>query len=546
MKPEAPESRAPAGATDFNDLHQTGGLDAVRRSVEAAMAAPPATPAATPAPDAVAESWPAPQSLGHELTAPEPYPLDALPPALREAVAEVVDFVKCPVSLAACSALAVLSLSVQGLVNVRRDAGLEGPVNLYLLAVAESGERKSQCDKLLSAPLSVWEKRQREAAAPKLKDYAAAHEAWKQSKSGLLAAIKGAAQKSRPTASFQEQLRELERAEPEKPMIPELLHQDATPEGLAWGLKRWPSVGILSSEAGVVLGGHGMGKDSVMRNLGMMNQIWDGGQTKLTRRNEENTLHLTGRRLTIGLAVQPATLEAFFEQSEGLARGTGFNARFLLALPESTQGTRFFQSAPAEWPHLTAFHHRITALLDLPLPMGEDGELNPAMLELTPEAKGAWVAAHDQVEAELRPGGDLELIRDIASKAADNVVRLAALFHVLEHGPAAAVGIDAMNRAITVIVWHLTEARRYFGEHAMPKLMLHAQRLDNWLIGWCRENGTDSIPSRELQRMGPNCLRSRAALDEALAELLDANRVRVITEGKQKRVAVNPALLREG
>lgn len=40
--------------------------------------------------------------------------------------------------------------------------------------------------------------------------------------------------------------------------------------------KQWPSGGVISSEAGSVFGGHGMGSDSVMRNLAALNQLWDG------------------------------------------------------------------------------------------------------------------------------------------------------------------------------------------------------------------------------------------------------------------------------
>jgi hypothetical protein len=74
--------------------------------------------------------------LAEQLTA-HPYPLDALPVFLRDAVKEVQGFVQAPAALVACSALAALSLAAQGLVNVRRDAQLVGPVSLYLLSVAE-------------------------------------------------------------------------------------------------------------------------------------------------------------------------------------------------------------------------------------------------------------------------------------------------------------------------------------------------------------------------------------------------------------------------
>src|SRR5690349_17193121 len=45
-------------------------------------------------------------------------------------------------------------------------------------------------------------------------------------------------------------------------------YEDMTPEALAQDLAAgWPSASLWSDEAGLVVGGHGMGKDSVMRYL---------------------------------------------------------------------------------------------------------------------------------------------------------------------------------------------------------------------------------------------------------------------------------------
>lgn len=52
------------------------------------------------------------------------------------------------------------------------------------------------------------------------------------------------------------------------PRIPRLLYADATPEALAHALATgWPSGGALSAEAGAVFGAHGMGQDTILRNL---------------------------------------------------------------------------------------------------------------------------------------------------------------------------------------------------------------------------------------------------------------------------------------
>jgi hypothetical protein len=76
--------------------------------------------AVPPGPGDQQPSWDAPEPLECEGEL-EPYPLDALPKELRAAVEEVVAFVQCPPALAACSALAQLSVSGQGCANVYRN-----------------------------------------------------------------------------------------------------------------------------------------------------------------------------------------------------------------------------------------------------------------------------------------------------------------------------------------------------------------------------------------------------------------------------------------
>lgn len=133
---------------------------------------------------------------------------------------------------------------------------------------------------------------------------------------------------------------------------------------------------------------HGMGADSAMRNMALLNQLWDGASLKVDRRSSES-FTVRGARLTMALQVQEATIRAFFASTKGLARGTGFLARFLVSWPQSTQGTRNFTEAPANWPALATFNNRLTAILNRPAPIDDDGHLIPAMLTLAPDAKAA-------------------------------------------------------------------------------------------------------------------------------------------------------------
>jgi putative DNA primase/helicase len=243
----------------------------------------------------------------------------------------------------------------------------------------------------------------------------------------------------------------------------------------------------------------------------------------------------------MGLMIQETTLREYFSKSGGLARGTGFLARFLVAWPESTQGQRPFTEAPANWPHLAAFHRRIAAILNQPAPIDEDGALTPAMLSLAPDAKAAWVEYHDAIESELASGGELYDVRDVASKSADNAARLAALFQTFEHGMGGAIGLDSFERASRITAWHLSEARRFFGELALPAELADAARLDSWLIEHCRKGRTHFVGKNHVRQHGP--LRDGARLDAAIRELVELDRLRLEKDGKRLTIHLNPALV---
>lgn len=488
--------------------------------------------------DSASRVWPEPLPLTAKIEL-EPYPFNALPETIRAAVEEVAGFVQAPVPMVASSALATLSLACQAHIDVRRTEKLEGPVGLFLLTIADSGERKSTCDGFFTKPVREYQEEQAEAMKQLIGDYQSALAAWEAERDGLLAAIRDKSKKSQPTDTVRAELAELQRDKPEAPRVPRMLLGDATPEALSWSLaKQWPSAGILSSEAGVVLGSHGMSKDSAMRNLALLNVLWDGGTHEINRRTSES-YNVCGARLTVALQIQEATLREFFGRTGDLARGTGFMARFFVAWPESTQGFRPFIEAPASWPNLSVYHKRIAEILNQPAPITDEGILAPVMLPMTPDAKAAWIEYHDEIESMLARGGELHDVRDVASKSADNAARLAALFQWYAGG--GAITKDSIERAISIAAWHLSEARRFFGEFALPVEMVDAARLDSWLMDYWKREGKQFVGKNHVRRFGP--LRDGSRLDAAITELDEHNRLRLVKEGRLLTIHINPALL---
>ena len=483
-----------------------------------------------------------PEPLGAPIDA-TPYPDHALPGVLGDAVREAQTFVQAPMALVACSALSTLSVAAQGLVNVRRDHHLVGPVSLYLLALADSGERKTTCDAIFGAALRRWESERRQALSPEIKKSEAAAATLEAKKSGLLDAIKVKRRRSMESAKEESSLEALLQESPLPLAIPRLLYADATPEALAHALATgWPSAGVLSAEAGAVFGAHGMGQDNLMRNLALLNVLWDGGEMAIDRRTRPSFV-LRGRRLTFGLMAQPEAFRSFLERAGTLPRGTGFIARFLIAWPQSTQGSRSYRPAPESMPAVTRFAEQICTLLDTSLSTDIHGGLTPVVLDLSPAARQAWIQIFNTIERQLGRDGDLHAVRDVAAKASENMVRLAALFHVMEHGVSGEIETDYIQAANAVVTWHLNEARRVLAELDTPPALAAAMRLDAWLCAEALANGTGRVPTRRVYQYGPNCVRDGREFNAALTLLTERGRARLQVDGRQRYIAINPTLL---
>jgi len=97
-----------------------------------------------------------------------------------------------------------------------------------------------------------------------------------------------------------------------------------------------------------------------------------------------------------------------------------------------------------------------------------------------------------------------------------------------------------------IAAWHLIEARRFLGELAMPPELANPARLESWMVDYCKRENTDRVPTRQIQQFGPGGLRDKATFTEAIRELVDLGRARLVLDGKKKAVLINPALLAGG
>lgn len=84
---------------------------------------------------------------------------DLLNSHLRQLVVSVHNQIQSPVPLIVNSMLTALSTAMQDFLVVEQPTDMKTPVSLYLLAIAESGERKTATDKIFSQSIRDFENR---------------------------------------------------------------------------------------------------------------------------------------------------------------------------------------------------------------------------------------------------------------------------------------------------------------------------------------------------------------------------------------------------
>ena len=172
--------------TDFNDLHQRAGLDAVRACIEGAMPVAnklvsklvttemPVFPALDTDLDGVgASAWPDPAPLPDALPPVDPFDPELLPEALRGWVMDIAERMQCPPDFTAVGVVTALSglIGARAVVAPKQHDDWRVVPNLWGLVVGRPGVMKSPALGEVLKPLHRLESTERE-------HWQAAHEAW--------------------------------------------------------------------------------------------------------------------------------------------------------------------------------------------------------------------------------------------------------------------------------------------------------------------------------------------------------------------------------
>jgi hypothetical protein len=450
-----------------------------------------------------------PEPLRRPTPPPEPYPVEELGPILAPACESLRRVIQAPDAVCGASLLAAASLAVQGLADVHNDGRIH-PLSLWLLTVAESGERKSAVDAEAMRAAREYEREISTAYAEAHHAHEAALEEW-----NLRRERAKAAATKKGVVGLADALLKIG-PRPDAPLLPKLTVADFTAEGLAKLLAVGrPSMGAFTDEAALVFGGHGMTKETVTRTAGTLSKLWDAGTLDRVRA-ADGAVKLDGRRLALHLMAQPVIAERAL--SDDVLAGQGFLARCLIAWPESTAGRRLYRAESLRDDAAMAnFQATLAHLLRLPLPFaeGQRNGLAPRALSLLPDAAAAWRTVHDAVEVAMKPGARYASAKAWASKAPEQCLRIAGVLTLIESPDAQMIHAATIARAAELALWHLNEAARLAGTAELSPEVRDAEAL----LNWCHETKRKDLHSSAALRLGPARIRERGRFMAAMREL---------------------------
>lgn len=448
------------------------------------------------------DSWPEqPLPLVPQLDPAQPFPMDALPSALTKFGAVLQRTTQAPDAIIGGSLLAAASLAAQAHANVRLPHGQLCPLSLFIVSVAESGERKSAVDSFVLRPHYLFEKRKKD-------EYEAA-----------IAAVKALPKDQQADAAM--------------PKQPIFITGDPTIEGVAKLLTNGlPSIGLFSAEGGKFIGGYGMSDDAALRTAAGLSMLWDGAALDRVRSGDGAT-KLYHRRTALHLMAQPRA--TFNWLGNPVLRDQGLFSRCLVGYPTSTAGTRFYRDERAdETPEYETYMSSMSKLLDAEWSINEFGELDPVEMVLSEEARAMWIASYNQIEKSIPDA--LAGIRGFASKAAEHATRIAAVLELVRNPDATEVSKTAFEKAMLILQWYMQEAVRLAGAQPVKEGSERAQLLWDWLKG----RGKKLVCMAQLTQFGPSKLRQAKTMREVLKVLEEHYYVRphdaaVEWEGKMRR-----------
>ncbi len=457
---------------------------------------------------------------------------DVFAPWVKKYIDGVAETTQTPVDASAIATISVLStiLSKKSYVKVSRE--WKEPLNTYAIMGLPPGNRKSGVFKLLTDPITLFEKEERERLLPQVKQQQAILKA-KKSRLESLNSQYGKKGDESILKDIEVLAREIEAEE--IVTIPRLITNDVTVEKLGLLMAEHnEKMSVLSAEGAGALNSMAgrYDKGSVDASMNLYLEAHPGDTVTIDRMGRES-IHLDEPSLTIGLFIQPETvrsLPASFNER-------GLMQRFLYAFPESMVGYRLSTPKSIDESVRAAYLSNMKRLLEYQ----PDTAL---MLNLSREAVAAEIQNREEIEVMLQDDGELGGIREWGSKLAGQIIRITGLLHFadnIQHFPniPSEVSKETFEAAKSLRSYFIAHAKEAYGVMESTDDEKEQKYIFKKLSE--RFKGEAVVQHQELWQLLKKKYKKVAVMDNAISQLEGRNFIRIAYEGRRKVIQINPS-----
>jgi hypothetical protein len=482
-----------------------------------------------------------------------------IPPTLAfltDYLRSVAASLEVPVELPLMLVLPAMGAAIAGKREIYCGGSWTEPPALWTMTLLGPGNRKSAVFKEITRPIRDWERLASGEAAPRLAKAAHARELAEK----RLAYLRTRLAQGKAHDLDEEEAERIVAKLAEESTEPstQITTSEITTEALTGLLARNGERALVTSAEPdvleVIMGRYNSGR----ANYGVWLAGHAGDPIRIDRSGGKSVF-LSRPCVSIGLVPQPAAVRQLLGSEQ--AKGRGFVARFLSCCPRDPLGSRPLNDRPIDPQLQRDYADTLQTMLDEPMPVGlasGSGEPpRPRQYALSRAARSTMLEYRHEIEAAMRPSGDMNDRRDFGSKLPGAVARIALVFHAAEQAHLGGRGfiehevpqatVDAAIRFGEWATAHDAVAQGMAGTdpaRVAAELVMRFLRRD----GKPQQSRTEIYEAVRGRAGGPS---SSEELDQPLAILLEAEVIREIDpcpgskpKKNQRLFAVHPEVYR--
>ena len=369
------------------------------------------------------------------------FPIHTLPQLLSDYIKNISDNLATPIEMGVLAELAVVSVCIQAKVFIQVKPDYKESTNLYVLIIAEPGERKSPLLKILSAPLYEYEKSINKERKNKIRE--------DEIKLKVMQNKLSEYEESGDYDKVAKLQQKIDLFSESKTHFLRLTTDDFTIEALTSLMAENDGrMSVISSEGGMF--NNITGRYSSKSSFEVLLKAYTGDTIRVDRKGRNSEL-IESALLTILLMAQESVLEGIM--SNGDLRGQGFLGRFLYCKPNSHIGKRAYDTPPLNHELISDFNKTLVNLLNIE---------GVNVLTLSEEANKVCKDFFGWLEPQLV--NELNDIRDWASKLHGTTIRIAGILHCIENKGVGSSIItkNTMENARDIAMYFIEHAKMAF------------------------------------------------------------------------------------